>query len=332
MQQTDDTGSSARQIQPRYVVVATLVALLVALVAVVTVGSLPSACAVCHERQIAAMDSAPHSSSDCYDCHLDDGAWGFAEEKNAELVRMYPAALLGKGMQSPVRTIGRAACLECHAEVLKGITTGDGLSIKHTVCAPDPTCDGCHSMTAHGTTVRWKTVPVMEDCVACHERAGVSLECETCHTSEPDVRRDVKGPWQVTHGPNWKKTHGMGDQGSCSTCHPDGFCAQCHRVPVPHPQDFGATHGGYAVKDEAACVTCHKSKEKFCDACHTVPMPHPDDFLKRHSRVAKGTADIRCIRCHVDTDCTACHENHIHPGGSTGVPVPWTQTPEAIRP
>jgi hypothetical protein len=135
------------------------------------------------------------------------------------------------------------------------------------------------------------------------------------------------------HGANWKTTHGLGDQKSCATCHPANYCQRCHKVPIPHPVDFGKTHGQIAMANNGACKVCHKSSKVFCDACHggTV-MPHPKGFTSLHTKVASSTKDPTCIRCHVDTDCEDCHRLHVHPGGSTGVPVPWTSTPEKLRP
>ena len=309
-----------------------LLALVGVLVIVVAAGSLPAVCSGCHGSLASAVERGTHASVSCYDCHLDNGAWGFPAQKNTELTRMYPTALSGAGLKRPARMTARSACLECHSDVLKGVTSGDGLSIKHRVCAPEATCDGCHSTVGHGDTVRWAMNPSMEDCVACHNEKNVSSECETCHTSEPAERRNIKGPWQVTHGPNWQKTHGMGDQSSCGTCHPSNFCEKCHGVPVPHGVDFGARHGAYAMKDKSACVTCHKSEQKFCLECHGMEMPHPEEFTKQHSKIAKSTSDERCILCHVDTDCGQCHDYHVHPGGSEGVPVPWDYTPEELRP
>jgi hypothetical protein len=330
----DDYGIEVRENPGRgkrvaLVVVLVLVALVVAGAAV---GSLPAVCSSCHGRQADATGKSQHADMGCYGCHVDNGSWGYLAEKNSEFTRMYTSALLGRGLTQSARLTSRSACLECHSDVLKGVTSANGLSIKHKACAPGPSCDGCHSTTAHGKTVRWQTSPYMEDCIACHKNKGVSDECETCHTSESAERRDVKGPWQVTHGANWKKTHGMGDQSSCGTCHPSNFCARCHRVPVPHGADFGRTHGEYAQGNEDACVTCHKSTKDFCEKCHGMQMPHPAGFLKQHSSIAKSTSDARCIRCHVDTDCGLCHGYHAHPGGAVGVPIPWDYTSEVLRP
>ncbi len=123
--------------------------------------------------------------------------------------------------------------------------------------------------------------PVMEECVSCHEQKDVSIEC-TPVTSQEKQRARARGPWQVTHGKDWEKTHGMGQMDSCSTCHPGDFCAKCHEVAVPTPGVRG-THGELAIEDPESCQTCHTSTRvlrrlpRHADAT-------PGRFLKQHRR------------------------------------------------
>jgi len=314
------------------VVLVGVLVLLVGLMGIAVAGSNSRACSACHGKQTASLASSPHTHESCYQCHLDNGAWGMVGQKGAELGLMYPAAVLGRGLVQPARMTSRENCLKCHTVVLTKVTTSHGLRMNHATCAPGPTCDTCHSSVAHGEAVRWNPGLSMDQCIACHSQRNVSTVCTTCHLGDPGDRPSSSGAWQVVHGPNWRTTHGMGDQKTCGGCHEPSYCARCHGVPVPHPQEFGATHGAAAQKDTAACLVCHKSQTAFCDACHGMPMPHPVGFLKEHNAIAKGEADPRCIRCHVASDCTLCHANHVHPGASAGVPVPWTQTPEVRRP
>lgn len=296
------------------------------------VGSIPNACSGCHRAHSRTLARSSHAKASCYDCHLDHGWWGLAEQKAVEFTRMYPAALLGRGLSGPVNATSRDACMRCHGSVLQRTVSANGLRVKHKSCANGPTCDGCHGEIAHGSAVRRHSRYEMEECVGCHERERGPKKCESCHVGERQKPRDIGGAWQVTHGPAWRKTHGMGDQRSCRTCHPADFCSTCHGVEIPHSADFGATHGDAARLDRKACMVCHKSAQAFCDECHTIEMPHPKDFLRRHSRLAEGEKDPVCRNCHVETDCDTCHRYHVHPGGGKGVPVPWSITPEELRP
>ncbi len=300
-------------------------AVLALLVVVAVAGSFPPACKLCHGVQAREVAATAHGATSCYQCHLGDGAWSLPGQKVSELAVMYPKALTGLGYRGPVVQTARTACLECHASVLKEPTASGGLRMNHATCAPGGSCDGCHAKVAHAKGARWSGEPTMEDCVACHTQQNASVECDTCHleTKERVVR--ARGPWQVTHGKDWQKTHGMGRTDSCATCHPKDFCTKCHGVAVPHPAEFGATHGQLAVDDIDSCLQCHRSR-RFCDACHGIAMPHPTGFLRGHAAQSRGTQDARCLRCHDPADCDNCHSNHVHPGGTKGVPVPWTYT------
>lgn len=296
-------------------------ALFVVAAGLLTAGSAEQVCRSCHAPQSKALSSSPHAGVRCYGCHLDDGAWGVPERKTAELAGMYPLALLGRGFEGAARLSSRSACLACHADISGRVTDSSGLRIDHDACAAESSsCDECHSMTAHGTSVRWRSKPVMEECTACHRARGATTRCESCHTQRNNSA-GPPGPWQVTHGPNWQKLHGMGDLASCETCHEADFCKSCHGLSLPHGADFGVTHGNLAKQDPNGCIKCHRSSA-FCDACHGAPMPHPSGFLRDHAKAAKGIEDPSCSRCHVQGDCADCHSKHVHPGGSFGVPAP----------
>ncbi len=310
--------------------------LVLALAASVTVGSRSGTCSRCHQGVAAAQGDTSHASIDCYECHV-DGAWDLPRQKLAEVFLMYPRAVVGAGLTGPARQISRPPCLGCHPEIENTVSTGEYVRVDHANCAPQASCDRCHASTAHGSAVRWATGPVMDRCVGCHEAEGISTACDVCHLAGREARLNGRGPWQVTHGPDRERTHGMGDLSTCDACHPastfdtTGFCAGCHGIDVPHTADFGGEHGRLAIADIDSCRTCH-NQETLCDACHQMDMPHPAEFTAQHSRIATGDQDARCLRCHVSTDCAQCHTSHLHPGGSAGVPVPWRSTSEDRRP
>ncbi len=277
-------------------------------------------CAPCHAAQVNALHQSPHAKSGCYSCHLEDGAWSLPGAKSAEWFRMYPSALLGDDVIVPQPT-DRGSCLECHLTILDAPVERYGLRVDHATCATGDTCDACHTGDAH-PGVGLARGPVMEDCTACHLENGATIACDACHAGRTERDRLARGPWQVTHGPEWRSTHGMGNIDSCATCHPQEFCGKCHGVPLPHPAEFGRTHGASATEDPTGCATCHKST-RFCEACHGMHMPHPAGYLANHSADAAGIDDERCARCHVRSECEDCHSRHVHPGGASG--VPWLE-------
>lgn len=155
----------------------------------------------------------------------------------------------------------------------------------------------------------------MELCVACHRSAKAPVACDTCHSARTERERLRQGPWQITHGAQWSKTHGLGSIRSCDTCHPEDYCVRCHGTVLPHPPGFGQSHGDEAKRDLKVCASCHDTGT-LCTPCHGVEMPHGDGFLKQHSSLAKGLDDPSCTRCHDTEDCVACHVRHVHPGNA----------------
>lgn len=306
--------------KPRHrIIIAVLAVLAVLLLVVVTVGSMPAVCGSCHAMKpyAAALQRSAHKNVSCYSCHLAAGSWDWPAFKAGELFRMYPASLFGAKPSGSATPVSRAACLSCHASVLDHGVNSNGIRIDHAACAATGSCDSCHASIAHGTTVRWSRQPVMEECVVCHISSKAPRTCNTCHAGKVRSQRLEAGPWQITHGPAWKTTHGMGELRYCQTCHPADYCVKCHGMVLPHPVDFPATHGAQAMKAGAKCTQCH-DRTSFCDSCHGIQMPHPEGFLKKHSSIAKSSTDPACLKCHLESDCKACHEDHIHPGSTRG--------------
>lgn len=280
--------------------------------------SLDERCAACHRPQAERLADSAHRNVSCYGCHLDGGAWGFLEHKHEELFRMYPRASKETTLTGPGRRVARATCIGCHGSPPPDVLVSKGLKIRHDTCAAPPEgCDTCHNTVAHGDAVRWPREPVMDACVACHNRNGAPTACTTCHAGKLQAERLLSGPWQVTHGPQWQRTHGMGDLATCRTCHEPTKCIGCHRTEIPHPTGFIRVHGDEALKKDARCTRCHRTKG-WCTSCHGVEMPHPGGFLKRHSGVATSPSDKRCARCHAREDCINCHVAHTHPGRTEG--------------
>ena len=299
------------------------------LVIVLAVGGLVTSsgafCGVCHEMRPYArsLGQGAHKNVDCYACHLESGWESWPSQKYDEITRMYPAALLGRKLAVPGPRVSRQACLDCHAGVRTGIQQANGLRIAHRFCAPSPVlCDQCHGTTAHGDTSRWPRTYAMQDCINCHLQNGAGTDCQTCHLDKNIQAQATAGTSGATHGPGWATTHGGGDLRRCSVCHPGDYCAQCHGVPLPHPDDFPAQHGQASLAPQAKCLECH-SQKTFCDSCHQgISMPHSAGYLKVHGGNATGYDDPRCLSCHEVSGCTNCHYLHVHPGQrDNGAPI-----------
>ena len=297
---------------------AILAAVALLLVFTATVGSVPGACGTCHAMKpfAEALESSSHANVSCYDCHAAPSTGGWVGMKWRELTRMYVPGLLGAEVDGPGTHIERSRCLACHEDVLMA-TIDDGIRINHGTCAESGTCDTCHSATAHGTATRWIAEPAMEDCVACHRNQSATTACDTCHAGKSQSERLSQGPWAITHGLNWQRTHGMGDLRTCNVCHEPSRCAGCHGVDLPHSPGFGGTHSASALESPDSCDQCH-DRAAFCDGCHGVEMPHPQGFLPSHKDFATGYDDASCMTCHHQQDCDRCHVAHTHPGNTDG--------------
>jgi hypothetical protein len=266
----------------------------------------------------AALAKSKHAQVTCYQCHLTGGGWSYPGFKLNEWGPMLIGSLQDDKITGPSTDVSSARCLRCHEAVMDQVIEASGIRINHKMCAAGAArCTDCHAGTAHGSVTRWPSVPVMEDCVRCHIAQQAPTACDSCHRGRGQRERLMLGPWQITHGPNWSKTHGLGDLRDCQTCHRPDSCVKCHNTVLPHQADFGRTHGEEARKPGAKCLTCHDQK-KLCDSCHGGEMPHPKAFLKQHSAIANTINDPACLKCHRVEDCRRCHVAHIHPGRTDG--------------
>jgi len=316
--ETENSGvGTTRRPAARAVLFAALaVAALLCVISVLAVSTgSTSACGRCHVPQASSKLASVHSNIPCQTCHF--ALRGQVMSRLDVATRMRLASFGGMELDGPARSVGRAVCLGCHDTIMNnGIVEKDGLRISHKDCAATTVCETCHGQAIHPGAVRYARIPSMADCVACHVARSAPLECSTCHRGKLPSDRIRDPEWARAHGPNWKTEHGTGDLRSCTGCHATAECRKCHLVDVPHPANFGSTHGKQALKaGRKTCLTCHK-KSSYCDGCHETQMPHPDGFLRKHSRIATSATDPKCVTCHVADDCETCHTYHIHPGGT----------------
>jgi len=233
---------------------------------------------------------------------------------------MLPKAVSGaEAISGPAQGVADDGCVPCHAADIEEMADRDGIKMLHPACASGSACIDCHGDVAHGDAARVRRTYTMESCTRCHQAQKATLECDACHSAHTQRERLEQGPWQVTHGSQWAQTHGLGSLSSCGVCHPAGYCVRCHGTALPHPIDFGQSHGDEAKKDLAVCEACHDT-DMLCTPCHGIEMPHPDGFLPEHSSIADAVEDPACVRCHDPKQCVACHVRHVHPGNAAQPP------------
>jgi hypothetical protein len=175
-----------------------------------------------------------------------------------------------------------------------------------------------------------------ENCGTCHDRTS----CSSCHTGATQVPGAVlhlsppapDGPMGVPitqggpggfHPPGYSVSHSASASGremSCTTCHAENTCAECHDglgSPPFHPLNFMASHGPQAYGRISDCRSCHNS-EGFCRECHLesgirgpdgMVAPFHDGqplWILSHPQAARQDLES-CVSCHQQRDCLRCH-------------------------
>jgi nitrate/TMAO reductase-like tetraheme cytochrome c subunit len=252
-------------------------------------------CGTCHKDQF------------CTDCHgmtmphPDE----FKKPKNANDPAGHPVI----SQQIP------AKCVQCHLSV-------------------DPNfCDKCH----HGTDIKYTYNPAepwvtqhpkavakvgIKPCTSCH----TSAFCSDCHTKNQVVPASHRQPgWLKPPVPTMTQygsqpatasaLHSLAAEEStetCAVCHGEGgfnapFCANCHKLQMPHNDEFKKFHSTTGAKNPAVCSNCHIWPE-LCSNCHHVGASTTQPWLQVHGGQVEKTGAAGCIKqCHKATDCQACH-------------------------
>lgn len=271
----------------------------------------PSFCAMCHRAQAIALQKSGHSDIRCNTCHqrnsiFDVLAW------RARVIGM-AGRQVTFSYKSPVITqVSRDNCERCHENLLTRVVVSKAIKMSHKEVEDYLKCTQCHNTTAHPGAIANPRPAAMDICSACHNGKRASASCDTCHVEGVDERERVETSWRVTHGPQWRKLHGMGNLNTCATCHGTIFCLKCHNVALPHPDFWIKLHADQAKTDAEGCYKCHH--KSYCQSCHGIDMPHDDEFFKNHSDIAEKKGKKTCLKCHIERGCERCHATHIHPG------------------
>ena len=293
--------------------VATLIVIAVLVLGVFNAVALPG-CGSCHDRDgfRVSTAAAAHAGVDCRSCHVPAGPMGRLAFSFRQPLHMFVP--ISGGAERDAAAVPDSRCLACHEDVLTTLVTANGIRIPHASCAAGAVCSDCHSATAHGGATPWVRAYDMDRCLSCHVDAEQTA-CDLCHEDRGPTSRIKSGTFAATHGPQWRKTHGMGNAATCTVCHEQGDCVECHGPGLPHRANFVDVHAEYGVGKDAKCAGCHEAS--FCDTCHGTPMPHTAQFTRDHATTA-AAQPAECERCHAESDCTICHEKHVHPGGAIG--------------
>lgn len=302
-----------RRLTPVMVSVVTSAAVVLWIAVTIALGVLtqsPATCTGCHSMRIYSESATQaHGSLECRACHRGPGGLAILGE-GFGMQRWIAAE--ATGVTPRISAFDDSPCRDCHEEELLETRVRHGIRIRHVEFVDRP-CLDCHGGTGHELERRLYGTALMEECTECHSAAPADPDtCDLCH--DPGSQRGNEKPttWRVTHGPNWKTTHGMGDLRTCVTCHEPERCASCHGVSLPHPPVWHRSHGkDLTAESRKACMTCHE--EKWCVQCHGgMTMPHVDSYIMMHQVDAKSEPKT-CTLCHVPESCDDCHRLAAHP-------------------
>ncbi len=231
-----------------------------------------------------------HTADRCVGCHVDTD--------RPEIARL---AFAPEGMDLPPAP-ARYSVPASHGS--------DGWMGEHGAQASRAACATCHTV---------------EDCTACHltpyPEALAALPSRT-ETRAPGVGVAPHAP--ASHESFFfLEIHSVlaaGEATSCSTCHVESFCVDCHDGPANggyHPTGYVARHAAEAYGRETECANCHDT-QVFCRECHVQvglaslgrlgPGYHEGGavWLLRHGQAARQNLES-CTTCHQQNDCTQCH-------------------------
>ena len=296
----------------------------------------PRECVLCHRDRAAILPAshrAPnfarthgrgdtrgctgcHARAFCDDCHqirLPHPA-GFAGRAHAQAAQGNPRLC--------ARCHPESECAACHQRRKPATHTPAFARTHGPLALRDQGCSTCHAQSfcqnCHGLPMPHPDGFVRTHGAAAGQTPGV---CQRCHTREQFCTPCHRTRKPVSHGGQWRTTHGTavlkGSSRSCLVCHTQSACAGCHGLQMPHPVGFRKQHGTAAAGKAGVCQRCHDRK-RFCDGCHATrkPASHGGEWLKAHGEQVGKQGASGCRVCHQEAYCTGCHGLQMpHPKG-----------------
>lgn len=238
---------------------------------------------------------------------------------------------------APVHCITDTRCQDCHMDVAKQRSNGEGL---HARLPGSGRCQTCHiehqgremvltdfafANIDHATMAGFSLDKHQLDydgshmgCESCHSQGRFindTLDCITCHIQED---HDYMAGHVETYGASCTPCHdGMDTMAAfvheevypLDGAHADTECAGCHEQMA-----FAGT--------PSDCQTCHAKTSPYanmfgtdCQRCHTTVAWAPALLTQHTFSLTHGGEDLlACESCHVggyqDKSCYECHEDH----------------------
>ncbi|MFH1049713.1 MAG: hypothetical protein V1779_02145 [bacterium] len=98
----------------------------------------------------------------------------------------------------------------------------------------------------------------------------ICLDCHSRHIHKMELKlrgNPHAGNWKNVHAKFAKKTINGKEKMTCSNCHTKDYCFDCHKLDMPHPEEFLDNHKATVEKKgKKLCENCHS--QEFCTQCH----------------------------------------------------------------
>ena len=275
-----------------------------------------------HDLQYFPIYSGSHEGewNDCVDCHINPGNFAIFTCIGCHLNPETDDEHMGVGGY----VYEDNACLACHPTgdadmVFDHNTTAFPLTGAHL----DVDCLQCHSSGFEGTPT---------DCAACHQmdhtnsvnpshtNLGLSNDCISCHTIEPDwepATFDIHDDFYPLNG-----AHAL-IANDCVTCHNGDYnntpntCVGCHQADYDNAMNPNHQASGFGTD----CIECHSE-----DSWTPAMFDHDLQYFPIYSGSHEGEWND-CVDCHINPSnfaiftCIGCHlnpetdDNHMGVGG-----------------
>jgi hypothetical protein len=307
----------------------------------------PTTCVGCHQGDYDQTTNPSHTelsfSTDCIMCHSENAWIPATFDHDGQYFPIYSGSHEGEwsaciDCHTTPGNFAEYTCITCHAnpetaEQHSGVAGYTYNSVACLACHPTGEADGAfdHNSTMFPLTGAHNAVDCFSchtngfegtptDCQACHTQdfnqavnpnhaaLGFSMECATCHTTEPGwspATLDNHNEYYVLSGAHAAIAN------QCASCHNGDYtntpntCAGCHQ------QDFNQTTdpNHLALQFSTDCATCHSES-----AWVPSTFDHDNQYFPIYSGEHEGEWD-QCIDCHTTPGnyaiftCLTCHSN-----------------------
>jgi len=254
-----------------------------------------------------------HTESFCNNCH------GMEMPHPAEFKE--PKAKTDPAGHPVVSKTKPAKCVMCHgvdqkthfcSECHHGTKIGWEYNARVNWASQHPGAvakSGVKSCTASCHTVKF--------CADCHTKNAILPTSHKAGTwtypalNKPTVTVYGKAPAAASAGHTAAAKASME---SCEVCHGSGgieaaFCKACHKVAMPHPDQFKQFHAKTGKANPALCQQCHRVRE-VCSTCHHIGSSLTRPWTSVHGVSVNTNGATSCVeKCHQKNFCVACHNN-----------------------